>query len=123
MLTTWIANKLGISAIIRPVCLILAYTLGQLDPFLDLFISINCICLYLDMAVDRYSKMVAESDICKGKLLSEENKDLDQQRRLEVQEKERKEIFANYSKLQKENQDEIESLNKKVSIFAALKDS
>ena len=75
------------------------------------------------MAVDRYSKMVAESDICKGKLLSEENKDLDQQRRLEVQEKERKEIFANYSKLQKENQDEIESLNKKVSIFAALKDS
>ena len=59
--------------------------------------------------------MLAESQQTKGRLLSEVNKDLDQQKRLERQEAVRRELLASFSKVQSENQAEIVKLNKQVN--------
>ena len=68
----------------------------------------------------RYDSLVTETNTTKGKLLSETNRDLDLQKRIDDLEKSRKESIASFSQLQKDNNDEIASLQKQVRIMIYL---
>ena len=66
----------------------------------------------------RYEKVLAQSNQTQGKLLSEENRDLDLQRRVDELETNRKDTIENFSRLNKENQAVIDKLNKEVTSLA-----
>ena len=62
----------------------------------------------------RYEKLLEEVNQTKGRLLSEVNRDLDQQRRLEAVEQAKREAIEALAKQNKENQEEVVILNKQV---------
>ena len=63
----------------------------------------------------RIANLLAERVQTEGQLLSDANKDLDQQKRLEDFKHSQREMFVSYSKLQSENQAEIQKLQAKVN--------
>ncbi|CAH1796064.1 unnamed protein product [Owenia fusiformis] len=63
---------------------------------------------------EQYQKLVQESSQSKSKILCDENRDLDQQKRLKEVKNARQESIAQFAKTNKENSDLIEQLNKEL---------
>ena len=64
----------------------------------------------------RYGQLLAENKHRSGKLLSDTNRDLDQQRRIQEMEKKRRESMVAFQQMSKENQVLIEAKDKQVGV-------
>ncbi len=71
-------------------------------------LQLNCL--------SRYEALQTAHSQTSGRLLSETNRDMDQQKRLAEMEKKRRESMAVFSQTTKENQQQIEILSKQVCI-------
>ena len=70
-----------------------------------------------NLIIFRYSQLESITSTTKGRLLCEENRDLDLQKQLENLEKVHKDFKTTYAQTTKENQEAIAELEKQVRRF------
>ncbi len=70
--------------------------------------------MFAYMCCIRYDQLLAVQHQNKDRLLSDVNRDMDQQRRIETLETSQKEIIINFSQKQQEDLQTIDHLSKKV---------